>query len=359
MRTLQGITKKFRKCCLGDDEEIKYYWLVKSLKGKEKFLLAYTSKEKFLLGLLRPFAKMRLSDEFTVKDISNLQFMVKTTFMTVLLVDFNLKGQKKLWTVSSLLPSSSRNQLANKLKELITQEDFTMLDFINIVYKQNKDALADYLKKYEIIHPIGIKKDKTLLFTKEKLLLLSFDGEKIIVEEEIDYSRITDFDIYDKKMSTLSVLYLEVDSQPRTYDVDLITPEYTDAKLNALIKILRDTNIAKPTPTYMEPDEEEIITFNIGIGIGGNKKFRLGSNNIYIIEKQNTGKFALKEKIPISEIQSIKADTLGSSLKFGRSGMHEIIIKTKDGKKHKFSNHDSERILANKAIDYIYRNINR
>ncbi len=335
LNTEKSIVKNFKACCLKDGEELIHHFVCRSSKMKKAFVLAYTNQKRFLMGSVKLFGKMTLIDEFSANDVKHIEVGVKTAIASNYFLKINYKLQEDFFRIQMTNPSAI-------LKE---------------IYSDNPQAKPSYLEQGEFLEILSVKKDLLFFFASDKLLVLNFDGKNISVQEKINYESITDFDVYEQKIGNFKNLYLEIDSKPKLYLIDLLGTG--DSYVKFFSDIFKSTTISKPVPSYMEDDETEIITFNITkqLGIGIKKKFRLASKNIYLLEKNDDGKLIPYEKIQISNIESIKIDTLGSSLKTGQSGNHEIIIKTKDGKKYNIWNTDQERLAANKALDYLNQNI--
>jgi len=334
--TDKSINKNFKKCCLKENEEIINYYNTKSLKLKKRFILAYTNQNRFLMGSAKLFGKMTLIDEFLATDINSLEVGVKTGLVITYFLKIKFKNKEDVFKFQVINPN----------------------DILKKIYEQVPNSKPEYLKDAEYLYSLAVKPDLHYLFTTKKIIILNFDGTNITKKEEIDYSKITDFDVYSQEMRNYKNFYLEIDSKPTLLLADMTRKN--EDYVNLLSSIFRFTNIPKQVPSHMENDEEEIITFNlkklVGAGLG-NKKMRVASKNVYLLEKNKDGKLEPYEKIPISNIASIKADTIISSLKAGSSKNHEIIIKTKDGKKFNIWNFDSEVAAANIAIKYINENI--
>ena len=347
LNTDKSIKKNFKKCCLKEGEELVYQFLCKSGSLKKKFILAHTNQNRFLMGSAKTFGKMVLLDEFVASDVKSIEMGVKTGMTLKYFTKIDFKGKKDVFTF--IMKVEPKNILS-----ALTLPDPSPSNILKQIYEQVPSSKPSYLKDSIYLDALAVKQNMIFLFSSQKLLILDFDGTNVSVKEEIDYSKITDFDVYHQKAGNYMSFYLEIDSKPELY----LT---SSSDINNLSSVFSHTNIPKPVPAYMENDEKEIVTFNISkksMGAGlGKRKMRVASKNVFLLEKHKDGKLVPYEKIPISNISSIKADTLGTMLKAGNSKKHEIIIKTKDGKKTKVWISNVEVPDANAAIDYISQNI--
>lgn len=336
INTDKSIIKNFKECCLKDGEELVYNYLCKSSKLKKMFVLAYTNQKRFLMGSAKLFGKMVLLDEFVASDVKSIEMGIKTGLAANYFIKISYKDKEDVFKSQMINPS----------------------DILKQIYEQAPNSKPSYLKEANYLESLAVKPDLHFLLSSQKLLIIDFDETNVSVKQEIDYSKITDFDIYSQKIGTFKNFYLEIDSKPELYLIDIIRTD--EDYVNYLSSIFRLTNIVKPVPAHMEDDEQEIVTFNLtkSMGVGlGNKKMRVASKNVYLLEKNKDGKLVPYDKISISNISLIQADTFGTNLKAGSNNNHEIIIKTKDNKKINVWNTDEEIAAANIGINYIKQNI--
>jgi hypothetical protein len=334
INTTKSITKNFQNCCLNEGENLKLFYTCRSKKLKKAFVLAYTSEKRILMGSVKLFGKMSLIDQYSCSDIQKIELAVKTGLAPNYFILISVKGEDDVYRI----------QLENPQ------------NFIKTVYSENPNSLPEYLKNYTPLSFLAVKDNTMLIFTKEKLLFLNFDGNKTSINEQYDYQEITDFDVYPQKIGDYQNLYLKINNQDRTFLANFYS---IDNSLNFLIDTFKQTNINKAVPEYMQDDEKEIVNYVISkqLGVGfGKQRARVTTKNIYLLEKNKNGKLQMFDKIEIANIDKIKADTIGTALKSGNN-KHEVIITTKDGKKYNLWNSDQDVSLVNKALDYIQQNM--
>ncbi len=347
-----SVKKSFKKCGLNEGENLIHYALCKSKKRK-KLIYGMTDSGRFMVIPFKVFGSPELLEEFRPSDVSRLEIGIKTGLAPTWIVKINYLGMEEYLEFSNGDP----------------------MPIVNEILKNNSSAYPDYLKGKSYLGAVGVKKNKLMIFTKEKLLFLDTSKNNFTLEEEISYKDISAYDVYKMGPGLYLKMYLEIKGKPKLFEIigkpipetlEAITNNKTELFkpiLNLFIDILSETDIPKKEPYYMEEGEKEVTTFNTKKGVLSlptkNNKFRVATNSLYFLHVNEDGKLVLDEGVKIKDLDSLKVDSLMSRLKTGGGGTHEIDLYTKDGKKLQIYLFESQIVDANKALEYIYSRLKK
>ena len=330
----KSVIKNLRNCCLKDDETPLTHMFCKS-KLYKKCIVCLTNKNRILLGSIKLFGKMTLLEEIKPSDVNS----------------FDIGSSGKLThAIYMHITHNGKFDILKMPEHPFLNSGEDVIKLASVIYNASPGAVPKYFDN-EIFLELFSANEGTLKFTDKHVFIQSYDKSEIKTEQTIDYDSITDFDYYEQKMGEKNIFYYVINSKLIKYKI-----KRNDLNLNLLNTIFAKTNIKRPMPSYMDADEQEVVTMriskrSIGIESFSGKLFRLATKNIYSLKIAKSGKVEVIDKFPVSDVKNVKRKIVeGENIT-----TYGIEITKNDNKKETFWTSDNNSV--EKAIKYISSSI--